>query len=60
MRRLVKVNGEFILVHVATPLGICEQRDPKGLYAKARRREFKFAFLAKQVFWRECIESSDV
>jgi sulfate adenylyltransferase len=36
VRRLVEVNGEFVLVHVATPLGICEQRDPKGLYAKAR------------------------
>jgi len=27
----------FILVFVDTPLEICEQRDPKGLYAKARR-----------------------
>ena len=36
VRRLVEVDGEFVLVHVATPLGICGQRDPKGLYAKAR------------------------
>jgi sulfate adenylyltransferase len=26
----------FVLVHVATPLEVCEQRDRKGLYAKAR------------------------
>jgi sulfate adenylyltransferase len=26
----------FVLVHVATPLAVCEQRDRKGLYAKAR------------------------
>lgn len=36
VRHLVEVNGEFVLVHVDTPLGICEQRDPKGLYAQAR------------------------
>ena len=29
----------FIEVHVATPLATCEQRDPKGLYARARRGE---------------------
>jgi len=28
--------GGFILVYVATPLDICEQRDRKGLYSKAR------------------------
>lgn len=26
----------FLLVHVATPLEVCEQRDRKGLYARAR------------------------
>lgn len=31
----------FILVYVDTPLEVCEQRDPKGLYAKARRGEIK-------------------
>ncbi len=29
-------GGGFVLVHVATPLDVCEQRDRKGLYAKAR------------------------
>ena len=29
----------FVEVHVATPLAICEQRDVKGLYARARRGE---------------------
>ncbi|WP_251976416.1 sulfate adenylyltransferase subunit CysN [Salinicola avicenniae] len=29
-------EGDFIEVHVDTPLDICEQRDPKGLYQKAR------------------------
>ena len=29
-------EGEFIEVHVATPLAMAEARDPKGLYAKAR------------------------
>jgi len=38
VRALVK-DGEFIEVFVDTPLEICEQRDPKGLYAKARRGE---------------------
>jgi bifunctional enzyme CysN/CysC len=28
--------GEFIEIHVSTPLPVCEARDPKGLYAKAR------------------------
>ena len=32
-------GGEFVLVHVATPLEECERRDRKGLYAKARRGE---------------------
>ena len=30
-------DGEFIEVHVDTPLDVAEARDPKGLYAKARR-----------------------
>jgi bifunctional enzyme CysN/CysC len=37
-RRLVK-DGEFIEIHVDTPLAVAEQRDPKGLYKKARRGE---------------------
>jgi sulfate adenylyltransferase len=28
--------GGFVLVHVATPIEVCEERDRKGLYAKAR------------------------
>ncbi len=31
--------GDFIEVFVDTPLAVCEQRDGKGLYAKARRGE---------------------
>ena len=31
----------FIEVYVSTPLEVCEQRDPKGLYAKARRGEIR-------------------
>ncbi|WP_372871152.1 adenylyl-sulfate kinase [Shewanella sp.] len=34
-------EGEFIEVHVATPLNVCESRDPKGLYRKARAGEIK-------------------
>ena len=30
---------EIIEAHVATPLEVCEERDPKGLYARARRGE---------------------
>jgi bifunctional enzyme CysN/CysC len=30
-------SGEFIEVFVDTPIEVCERRDPKGLYAKARR-----------------------
>jgi len=33
--------GEFIEVHISTSLDICEQRDPKGLYKKARSGEIK-------------------
>jgi sulfate adenylyltransferase len=29
--------GHFIEVYVATPLAVCEARDPKGMYAEARR-----------------------
>ncbi|MCL6635152.1 MAG: adenylyl-sulfate kinase, partial [Peptococcaceae bacterium] len=34
-------EGEFIEVFVDTPLEECERRDPKGLYARARRGEIK-------------------
>ena len=36
VRNMVEPVGGFILVHIATPLETCEQRDRKGLYAKAR------------------------
>ncbi|QDF66142.1 adenylyl-sulfate kinase [Shewanella sp. SNU WT4] len=31
--------GQFIEIHVATPLTVCEARDPKGLYVSARKGE---------------------
>jgi len=36
VRAMIKPAGGFILVHVATPVEVCEQRDRKGLFAKAR------------------------
>jgi len=36
VRAMIEPVGGFILVHVATPLEVCEERDRKGLYAKAR------------------------
>jgi sulfate adenylyltransferase len=33
--------GQFVEVYVDTPLDVCETRDPKGLYARARRGEIK-------------------
>jgi sulfate adenylyltransferase len=36
VREMIQLVGGFILVHVATPLEVCEQRDRKGMYAKAR------------------------
>ncbi len=36
VREMVEPVGGFVLVHVATPLEVCEQRDRKGLFAKAR------------------------
>lgn len=38
VRNLVE-DGEFIEIFVDTPIHICEQRDPKGLYKKARAGE---------------------
>jgi sulfate adenylyltransferase len=38
-RELVEPHGAFILVHVSTPLEVCEARDVKGLYARARAGE---------------------
>jgi sulfate adenylyltransferase len=36
VRSMVSEVGDFLLVYVATPLEVCEARDRKGLYAKAR------------------------
>jgi len=36
VRALIERHGGFVLVYVSTPLEVCEQRDRKGLYAKAR------------------------
>jgi sulfate adenylyltransferase len=36
VRAMIEPFGGFVLVHVATPLETCEERDRKGLYAKAR------------------------
>lgn len=41
MARGLFAEGEFVEVFVDTPLAECEQRDTKGLYAKARRGELK-------------------
>src|SRR6266566_1275750 len=40
VRNMAK-EGQFIEVHVNAPIAVCEQRDPKGLYAKARANEIK-------------------
>jgi sulfate adenylyltransferase len=36
VRGMIEPYGGFILVHIATTVEVCEQRDRKGLYAKAR------------------------
>jgi sulfate adenylyltransferase len=37
VRELIEARGAFIEIHVATSLEVCEARDRKGLYAKARK-----------------------
>jgi bifunctional enzyme CysN/CysC len=39
--RALVAEGEFIEVFIHTPLAVAEQRDPKGLYKKARRGDLK-------------------
>jgi len=34
-------DDRFVLIHVDTPLEVCESRDTKGMYAKARRGELR-------------------
>ncbi|MEO1240526.1 MAG: sulfate adenylyltransferase subunit CysN [Pseudomonadota bacterium] len=41
MARELLNDGEFVEVYISTPLEVCEQRDVKGLYARARRGEIK-------------------
>ncbi|WP_448563883.1 adenylyl-sulfate kinase [Thalassotalea ganghwensis] len=41
MAREMLLPGEFIEVYIDTPIEVCEQRDPKGLYKKARQGEIK-------------------
>jgi sulfate adenylyltransferase len=41
VRARISQLGSFYEVYVATPLAVCESRDPKGLYKKARRGEIK-------------------
>ena len=36
VREMISPLGGFLEVHVSTPIEVCEQRDRKGLYAKAR------------------------
>ncbi len=36
VRDMIEPHGGFIEIHVATPIEVCEERDRKGLYAKAR------------------------
>jgi bifunctional enzyme CysN/CysC len=41
MARELVAPGEFVEIFVDTPLATCEERDPKGLYKKARRGELQ-------------------
>jgi bifunctional enzyme CysN/CysC len=41
MARSLFAEGEFLEVFVDTPLAVAEQRDAKGLYAKARAGELR-------------------
>jgi adenylyl-sulfate kinase len=40
-RALVEEHAPFVEIHVATSLEVCAERDPKGLYAKARSGEIE-------------------
>ena len=41
MARNLLQDGEFVEIFIDTPIAIAEERDPKGLYKKARRGELK-------------------
>lgn len=42
-RKIAKeiIESDFIQIYISTPIEICEQRDPKGLYKKVRNNEIK-------------------
>ncbi|UCG75237.1 MAG: adenylyl-sulfate kinase [Gemmatimonadota bacterium] len=41
VRRLMSREGDFVEVFVSCPLSVCESRDPKGLYRRARAGEIR-------------------
>lgn len=41
-------DGEFVEIYMSTPLAVCEQRDPKGLYKKARQGGLKTSLVLTQ------------
>jgi len=41
VKDIIEGYSDFILVHIKCPLEVCENRDVKGMYAKARRGEIK-------------------
>ncbi|MFC3216932.1 adenylyl-sulfate kinase [Comamonas sp. JC664] len=47
----------FVEVFVDTPLAVCEARDPKGLYARARRGELRELYRYRHPYERRCSRS---
>ncbi|MGH8040737.1 MAG: bifunctional sulfate adenylyltransferase/adenylylsulfate kinase [Rudaea sp.] len=41
VREMIEAYGMFVEIHVSTPIGVCESRDRKGLYALARAGKIK-------------------
>lgn len=39
--RAIMGSGEFVEIHIDAPLAVCEARDPKGLYRRARAGEIR-------------------
>lgn len=42
VRDMIEPLGAFVLVYLSTPIEVCEERDPKGLYARARAGHIPF------------------
>lgn len=40
-RQLISQHGGYIEIHISTPVSVCEERDTKGLYKKARDGQLK-------------------